>query len=143
MRVFGFSFLELVVLFIIALVIFGPERLPDIARTIGKLSAELRKGTDALRREFYNAVYTPAQEADQATKSLPHSLHAVREQFVRDILSLPAEENKGAPPAPENAGQESPVPISPASLHPVANPPPAVPSTEDGTPQKPRPEEQK
>lgn len=35
---------ELIVIFIVALIVFGPHRLPELGRTIGKIAAELRKG---------------------------------------------------------------------------------------------------
>jgi sec-independent protein translocase protein TatB len=43
---------HLVVLFVVALVIFGPEKLPELARTLGKLTAEFRKATGDLRSSF-------------------------------------------------------------------------------------------
>ncbi len=59
---FGVSFFELIVIFGVALIVFGPEKLPEIARTLGKVTGELSKHTNALRREFYNSVYTPAED---------------------------------------------------------------------------------
>ena len=59
---FGIGFPELFLILLVALVVFGPEKLPEIARTLGKLSAELKKGTDSVRKEFYNSVYTPADD---------------------------------------------------------------------------------
>jgi sec-independent protein translocase protein TatB len=43
------SFPHLVVLFVIALVIFGPEKLPELARMLGKATAEFRKMTTDFR----------------------------------------------------------------------------------------------
>ena len=63
---FGISFPELIVVFVVALLAFGPERLPELARKLGRLSAELRRGSDSLRREFYNSVYVPAPEFDRS-----------------------------------------------------------------------------
>ena len=64
---FGISFPELIVVFVVALLAFGPERLPELARKLGKFSAELRRGTDSLRREFYNSVYIPAPDFDRSS----------------------------------------------------------------------------
>lgn len=75
---FGISLFELVVVLMVALLAFGPERLPEIARTLGKFAGQLRRSTDAVRREFYNAVYTPAEEvkrelelASKALRTMP------------------------------------------------------------------------
>ncbi len=43
------SFPHLVVLFVIALVVFGPEKLPELARMLGKATAEMRKMTTDFR----------------------------------------------------------------------------------------------
>lgn len=56
------SFMEIAVVFGLALLLFGPEQLPQIARQIGKVLGDLRKGSATIRREWYNAVYPPAQE---------------------------------------------------------------------------------
>ncbi|MGH9716065.1 MAG: twin-arginine translocase TatA/TatE family subunit [Candidatus Acidiferrales bacterium] len=43
---------HLIVIFVVALVIFGPEKLPDLARNLGKLMAEFRRTTTDLRGTF-------------------------------------------------------------------------------------------
>lgn len=67
---FGMSLGELVVIFVVAFVVFGPERLPHIASKIGKMTADLKRTSDSFRREFYNAVYTPANELKSLEKDL-------------------------------------------------------------------------
>ncbi len=37
---------------VIALIVFGPQRLPEIARTVGKTLAELRRMASEARAEF-------------------------------------------------------------------------------------------
>ncbi|MFL6290430.1 MAG: twin-arginine translocase TatA/TatE family subunit, partial [Thermoanaerobaculia bacterium] len=41
---------ELIFIFVLALLIFGPKRLPEIGRTIGKGMAEFRKASTELKR---------------------------------------------------------------------------------------------
>src|SRR5919199_5023352 len=57
---FGIGIEELVVIFIIALFVFGPERLPSIARDVGKAMRELRRASDELTEEFLRADQSPA-----------------------------------------------------------------------------------
>jgi sec-independent protein translocase protein TatA len=68
-RMFGVSFFEFVLILVVALVVFGPEKLPEIARMIGKVTGDFQKTSNALRREFYNAVYEPAKEDLNRAKS--------------------------------------------------------------------------
>ena len=59
---FGLSIGEIAIIAVVALLVFGPEKLPELFRQLGKISGELKKTSDGFRREFYNAVYTPAEE---------------------------------------------------------------------------------
>lgn len=52
---FGIGAPELIVLFVIALFVLGPERLPSLARDIGKVMSELRRASDELTGEFVRA----------------------------------------------------------------------------------------
>lgn len=44
--------LEVLVVAVLALIVFGPERLPDIARTLGRAMAEVRRMAADVRTEF-------------------------------------------------------------------------------------------
>ena len=44
--------LEILVVAVLGLIVFGPERLPDIARTIGRTLNELRRMANEVRTEF-------------------------------------------------------------------------------------------
>ena len=52
---FGIGSGELILLLIVALIVLGPERMPKLARDLGRAVAEFRKTSDELRGEFLNA----------------------------------------------------------------------------------------
>jgi len=79
------SFSEIIVVFVVALLLFGPDQLPQIARGFGKLAAELRKASDAVRREWYNAVYPPAEEIRRDLAAHSKDLRTLR----AEVLSPP------------------------------------------------------
>jgi len=54
---------HLIVIFIVALVIFGPEKLPELARNLGKLMAEFRRTTNDLRGTFETHLRDLEREA--------------------------------------------------------------------------------
>lgn len=94
---FGIGFPELVLIGVVALLVFGPDKLPEMAKTFGKVFGELKKNSDSLRREFYNSVYTPVQSIqDDLRKEMLEA---------RKNLTTDKEQN---PPAQHDSGQVAP-----------------------------------
>jgi Tat protein translocase TatB subunit len=48
---FGFGFVEILVILTVILLVLGPEKLPEFTRTLGRLSYQLRSTADEFRRE--------------------------------------------------------------------------------------------
>ncbi len=78
---FGIGTEELALILLLALLVLGPERLPKVARDIGRTVGELRKTSDELRNEFLNAdkylegssstAARPSETASPATPAGP------------------------------------------------------------------------
>jgi len=49
---FGIGATELVIIFVVALLVFGPKRLPELARTLGKGMGEFRRASHELRQSL-------------------------------------------------------------------------------------------
>ncbi|MDI6880251.1 MAG: twin-arginine translocase TatA/TatE family subunit [Desulfitobacteriaceae bacterium] len=60
------NFSEIVLLMAIALILFGPEDLPDIARAVGKIVYEIRKATSELTDGFKDIVDSPMHTLNKA-----------------------------------------------------------------------------
>src|SRR3972149_6015015 len=59
---FGIGFQELVVILVVALLVFGPTKLPELARSLGRGLAEFRRASSDLRQSFADAVEEPQIE---------------------------------------------------------------------------------
>jgi len=46
---FGIGMPELILIFVIALIVIGPKKLPDLARALGKGIAEFRRATEEVK----------------------------------------------------------------------------------------------
>ncbi|HZU07421.1 MAG TPA: Sec-independent protein translocase protein TatB [Chloroflexota bacterium] len=62
MDLFGIGLGELLLILVLALVVIGPERLPEVARQLGRMLAELRREADQLTAEFQRSLELAAQE---------------------------------------------------------------------------------
>jgi TatA/E family protein of Tat protein translocase len=95
---------HLIVIFIVALVVFGPEKIPELARNLGKVMAEFRRVTGDLRTTFEGHLRDLEREADTRRIATPASAASVA--------------------APAAAAEPSPAPASPGTV--PSNPPNAA-----------------
>lgn len=77
MNVFGIGLPEMALIMIIALLVFGPKKLPEIGRSLGKA---IRSFQDA-SKEFESEFKLEAEQLEQAAKTplLPESQEATKE----------------------------------------------------------------
>jgi TatA/E family protein of Tat protein translocase len=74
---------ELIVIFIIALIIFGPRRLPELGRSLGKSIHEFKKASNDLR----NSLEEEIRVDEQKTQAQVQAQNAARSPAppVRDV----------------------------------------------------------
>lgn len=65
MNIFGIGLPEIVVILVLALLIFGPKKLPEIGSSLGKAI----KGFQQASRDFENEFKREAQQIEQAVKT--------------------------------------------------------------------------
>ena len=86
---------ELMVIFVIGLLVLGPKRLPELARSLGKGLSEFRRASTDLRQEFMDV-------ADSAKVDLS-DLNAPDHSLVED--GEPAQANQDPEPASSAPGE--------------------------------------
>jgi sec-independent protein translocase protein TatB len=111
MNVFGIGPLELMLIAVMALIVFGPAKLPEIMGNIGRAVAEFRKVTGELSSEFNRTIQA---EIDQ-TKAVVDSTRAVVQGTT-------------PPPAPQRVAEPAPVGAAVGPNGVSASPPPAPPA---------------
>lgn len=107
------SFQDSVVIFFIALLIFGPKKLPELARQLGKLMAEFRRASNEFRMQMEDELRI-SEQAEQQKK--------IAAMQAATPVSADVTENTIAPPTPNDID----------GVHPHAlpveefNPPPVI-----------------
>ena len=60
---------EMLVIFVIALVVFGPRRLPELGRSLGKAIAEFKRATNDLQNTLEQEIRADEQRSREAINS--------------------------------------------------------------------------
>jgi len=102
---FGIGFPELLVILVVALIVLGPKRLPEVARTLGKGLAEFRRATSDITEELRGAQQMLEEEARLATRPLNQPLNQPRgapkaKPPAEDVASETANEAATEPRGP-------------------------------------------
>jgi len=59
---------EMILIFIVALIVFGPKRLPEIGRTLGKALGEFKKATDDFKSTIEREVHVEEMKQLASTR---------------------------------------------------------------------------
>jgi Tat protein translocase TatB subunit len=65
---FGIGMQELIIIAIIALIVVGPKKLPDLAKTLGKGFSEFRKATEGVTDDLKQTLQSENEKKDEAVK---------------------------------------------------------------------------
>jgi sec-independent protein translocase protein TatA len=65
---FGIGIQELIIIAIIALIVVGPKKLPDLAKTLGKGFSEFRKAADGIGDDLKQTMQGDEKQKDDGLK---------------------------------------------------------------------------
>ena len=102
---FGLGIPELLVIFVIALIVFGPKKLPDLGKSIGRAMAEFKKAQE----EFQESVKSEMREVEKSA-----DLEEIKKLGKIDLSAAPeaqagkSAEEQGEEQKPEQKPEQQP-----------------------------------
>lgn len=130
---FDVGFSELVVIGLVALLVLGPKRLPEVARTAGRWMGQFRRFADGVRQDFqseinaaeFNELRKIKDDLNQAREVFEGSL-APPERATGDTADPPVTEpsftDAGSKPVSKEVAQSESKPLSQPLSAPNAAP---------------------
>ncbi len=120
------GFQELIVIFMIALLVFGPKKLPELGKSLGKGLREFKRATNELKATWDDQLKDAESELSSTTKDF--------RDIQKDLNKTMREADQADPPAPSSP--ESPESVSEPESPPETTPP-ETPSPETTPPETP------
>jgi len=116
---------HLIIIFVVALVVFGPEKLPELARNLGKVLGEFRRATGDIRSTFEGHLRDLERESDQrriggtgASAAAPAASTTLASPSITPaegiVPTMPPQSVIGTPSLPEENPAEAAAPGTPA-----------------------------
>jgi sec-independent protein translocase protein TatA len=99
---FGFHWAELLVVLIVAMVIFGPKRLPELGNALGRGLRDFRSGLHEAKEEIgINEIQDSVRDVRQSVQALPHDLEASTRPAETAAATTAEVSTPATPAAPE------------------------------------------
>ena len=121
--------MELVVIFIVALLVIGPDKLPQYARKFGAALREFKKASSDVTQEIRESVIDPLEEAQKPLREAMEPLEDLNREVKSNLRGVEKDLNdigkaKAKPKAPEEPAKDQ-------AAQPVAaaEPQPEIPET--------------
>jgi TatA/E family protein of Tat protein translocase len=83
---------ELILIFIVALLVFGPKKLPEIGKSVGKALREFKKASEEIKGRIEEEIQ--ASEIKDIGKDIKAEVQGLHDEIKKEIPMLPLEDLK-------------------------------------------------
>ncbi len=89
---------ELIIIFVIALIIFGPRKLPELGKSLGKSLAEFKRASNELKSTLEEEIRIEEQQRTEAKVPVasPGAVATTTEPVETVDPAIPAHQSHGA-----------------------------------------------
>jgi sec-independent protein translocase protein TatB len=122
---FGLGFGEIVIILVLALVLLGPQKLPEVAKQAGKAFRDFKRASDDLKGQFEREFYADDAKAARPRIAPPSAAAPVPAGPPQPVPVAAADNVPGLDAA---LAEASPAPAAPVSVpaEAPASPPPSA-----------------
>ncbi len=120
---------ELILIFVVALLVFGPKKLPEIGKSIGKGLAEFKRASDDLKKTIEQEIEQGKTEASAVKEQVAGVFPREAPSFAKASASAEASEDR-------SEGEPAPSASAPPQAA-AAAPGDSLPATPDSRPIEP------
>ena len=101
---------ELIVIFIVALLVIGPDKLPYYAKKLGSALKEFKKVSSDMTKDVRESVIEPLEEAQKPLREAMEPLEDISKSIKKDLNDVDKDiKNIGKPPKKAEAKKEEPL----------------------------------
>jgi TatA/E family protein of Tat protein translocase len=83
---------ELILIFVVALLIFGPKKLPEIGRSVGKAIREFKKTSEEIKGRIEEEI--EASEVKDVARTLETEAKEIKDNLTKELEKHDAEEGQ-------------------------------------------------
>ena len=105
---------ELIVIFLVALLVFGPRKLPELGKTLGKGLAEFKRASDDLKRTIEDEIEQGKHQVSEIRDEVSSARHEVEELNNTVAAAAPGPSVAPVPAPVEEPRTPAPDPIRPS-----------------------------
>lgn len=125
--------LELVVIAIVALLVIGPNKLPEYARKLGQAMREFKKASDSFTNEIKENIVEPMNEVQEPLKAAVAPITQMEKEIKGSIKEVTDSVNSIGKPGKADSSPSSSEVQQPVTQEAV--PEASQPTTQEATPQ--------
>lgn len=88
LRIMKIGIWELVVIFIVALIVIGPDKFPDFARKFGKGMRDFKNAAGEMTKEFRENITEPLEEAQKPLKEALEPVEELGKDLKNEVKDI-------------------------------------------------------
>ncbi len=135
---FGIGLPELIVIMVVALIVVGPNKLPDLARSIAKGMLELKKTANALKTDLNEGLQEERKALSSVDLDLRQTADSLKERLLDQATKTWGPDEQAGHTPPATTSDEIAAPTDTTTYPPVdeatiTTAPETVPQAEDSS----------